>query len=81
MKLKELIQWVDEGREIEFDYEGKRYSITYFYNGDKREISFCEFYKDPTDVTTVEQLLRIPVNNKPLEKVWEKLRLEDMDIF
>ena len=59
MNLKELTAYVECGHEIEFLFDGKQYSITYWYpdnDENNRWISFCEFYKETTEVKTVEEL-------------------------
>lgn len=60
MTLEQLKEFVDMGNEIEFAYKGKKYSVTYFYpdeNSDEEAwISFCEFYKETTEVRTAEDL-------------------------
>lgn len=57
MTKEQLFEWVDTGRELEFKYKGKEYSIIYFGDeSDKTMISFCEFYKDTLDVYTVDEL-------------------------
>lgn len=82
MNLEELKELIETGREIEFDYRGKRYSITYFLNGDKEWISFCEFYQEPTNVLTIEELLPLIIEpDNSIEEVWNSLREEDVDIF
>lgn len=53
MTKEQLFEWVDTGRELEFNYKGKDYSITYFRKNRKICISFCEFYKETLDVATV----------------------------
>ena len=59
MTVEELRDYVSCGREIEFEFKGKRYSITYFEQNKKAWISFCEFYQEPTDVKTVDELLMV----------------------
>ena len=59
MTVEELRDYVSCGREIEFEFKGKRYSITYFEQNKKTWISFCEFYQEPTDVKTVDELLMV----------------------
>lgn len=82
MNLEELSELGETGREIEFDYRGKRYSITYFLNSDKEWISFCEFYQEPTNVLTVNDLLVLNVEpDNSVQEVWNSLREEDVDIF
>ena len=59
MNLEELKEYIETGREIEFNYNDKQYSITYWYpddNEDNKWISFCEFYKETTEVKTAEEL-------------------------
>ena len=56
MTKEQLFEWVDTGRELEFNYKGKDYSITYFRKNRKICISFCEFYKETLDVATVDEL-------------------------
>ena len=59
MNLQELIEYINTGDEIEFTFNGKQYSITYWYpddNESNRWISFCEFYQETTEVRTAEEL-------------------------
>ena len=47
------------GNELEFTYDGRDYSITYYYpdeNDDNVFISFCEFYKETSEVKTAKEL-------------------------
>lgn len=41
MSISEFINLVDEGHEIKFVYEGKKYSVTYGVIDEKEVISFC----------------------------------------
>lgn len=59
MNKEQLAEYVSQGREIEFQYKGKKYSITYGRIDGKDVISFCEFYKDSTEVVTVDELLDV----------------------
>ena len=74
---------VSTGREIEFEYNNKRYSVTYYRDreNNKRMISFCEFYQEPTDVKTVDELLAIKIDGITLEDVFSKLPDDAFDIF
>lgn len=56
MTKEQLFEWADTSRELEFNYKGKDYSITYFRKNRKICISFCEFYKETLDVATVDEL-------------------------
>lgn len=47
MTKEQLFEWVDTGRELEFNYKGKDYSITY-YNDDRKDfISFAKHMMRP----------------------------------
>ena len=71
---KECIELLTDGnREIEFAYNNKRYSITYFRENGKKKISFCEFYQEPTDVDTCSELLRIMVDGDTLGNILAKV--------
>jgi hypothetical protein len=59
MTFEQLKNYIYARNEIEFVYHGKKYSITYWYPDGKEDnayISFCEFYKDTTEVKTAEEL-------------------------
>lgn len=59
MNIDQLREYVSQGREIEFNYQGKQYSITYGVIDGKEVISFCEFYKETTEVETVDELVKV----------------------
>lgn len=82
MTKQELKDYVDCGREIEFNYRAKRYSITYYDpKKEKDYISFCEFHQEPIDVCSVEALAGIPLDGKTLMQVLESLTMNDIWIF
>lgn len=56
MTKEQLIEWVRTGREIEIEYKGKQYSITYYSDDREAFISFCEFYQETLDCKDVETL-------------------------
>lgn len=66
---QQLKNLVSHGREIEFEYEGKKYSITYYNDNRKKRISFCEFYKKPIDCSNVDELCDIS---------WDGIKVIDM---
>lgn len=72
---------IETNREIEFDYRGKRYSITYYNDKRKNYISFCEFYKTPIDVASAYQLLKIRIGKRTLEDIFWKLPDMVFDIY
>lgn len=81
MKIHDLKEWIDTGCEIEFTYNGKRYSITYGKKENGQEyISLCEFYKDDTEYDSLDDFIeRADIEGELLSKIWEKV--SDIDIF
>lgn len=71
---------MDCNREIEFNYFGKRYSITHYEENGKRMISFCEFYKEPTHVRTADEALPLKIGSKTLMEIFAKLPDSAFDI-
>jgi hypothetical protein len=58
MTKQELIDYMNTGNEIEFSYKKKRYSVTYFHEeGNSDWISFCEFYQDPDEFSSIDEFL------------------------
>ena len=59
MTFEQLEYYISVGHEIEYTYHGKEYSITYWCpdeNEDNALISFCEFFKETTEVKTALEL-------------------------
>ena len=72
-KKSELERLIKEGHEIEFEYERKKYSITYGEINGEDVISFCEFYKESVEVKTFEELLAIRYNDFVFGDIVESL--------
>ena len=81
MSKEELFDYIDQGHEIEFRYNGKKYSITYSPEGMEHFISFCEFYKEPSNVKTAEELLKVTRDGITVIKMLENLTEEDIWIY
>lgn len=62
-KVKEL---VENGREIEFDYNGEHYTISYYQENERNFIAFCNSKEEEKDVETVNDLLDIEIEGKTL---------------
>jgi hypothetical protein len=73
MKRDLLKECVQNGREIEFDYQGRQYSITYGKLDGTDCISFCEFYKETTDVSSFDELLDIVRYGTTVREMWQQL--------
>lgn len=81
MTKEQLFKWVDTGRELEFNYKGKDYSITYFRKNRKICISFCEFYKETLDVATVEELWNSTYKGIKLSDMLSSIPEDKVDVF
>ena len=81
MSKEELIELVNSGRELEFVFDKKRFSITYGIIDNKERISFCEFYKVSTEVDSVEELLKIERYGVAVETMIASIDKNDIWIF
>lgn len=81
MKKEYLMQLIHEGHEIEFEYNGKRYSICYGMIDDEEVISFCEFYKASKEVKTIEALLQLQYNDFIVENILEYIEDDKVWVF
>lgn len=84
MNKDELRELINENREIEFEWKKKKFSITYFYEGNNENdkwISFCEFYKEPIDVKTVDDLCKIEMYGISVLDMLISLSKKDFYIF
>ena len=81
MSKEQLMENISQGREIEFRYNGKKYSITYGTVGGKEVISFCEFYKETTEVDDVEELVKVKREGITVLEMLESLKDEDIYVF
>ncbi|SFS52521.1 hypothetical protein [Marininema halotolerans] len=75
MKYEELVEHLDSGREIEFTYKGKGYSITNTQDG----FSFCAKEEDSQDYPTYSELLRsIRIDRMTLKDIWESVEIDQI---
>lgn len=81
MDEQTLSQYVSEGREIEFEYNGKKYSITYGVLDGKEVISFCEFYQETTEVTSVDELVKVERDGVAVLAMLESLTEDKIWIY
>ena len=81
MTIEELKQLVETGREIEFTYKNKKYSITYGFIENEYVISFCEFYKETTEVSSFDNLLNVSREGVTVKEMIESIGDKDIDIF
>lgn len=81
MTKEQLFEWVDTGRELEFNYKGKDYSIIYFRKNRKIYISFCEFYKETLDVATVDELWNSTYKGIKLSDMLSSIPKDDVYVY
>lgn len=81
MTVNELKQYIEQGNEMEFVHDNKRYSITYGEIDGKEVISFCEFNKETTEVKTIDVLLEVKRDNRTVKEMIESLDEEHTWIF
>lgn len=81
MTIDILKKWVRTGRELEFNYKGKDYSITY-YNDDRKDfISFCEAYDETVDVATVDELWNSTYKGIKLSDMLSSIPEDDVYVY
>ena len=81
MTIDVLKKWVRTGRELEFNYRGKDYSITY-YNDDRKDfISFCEAYDETVDVATVDELWNSTYKGIKLSDMLSSIPEDDVYVY
>ncbi|MCM1523230.1 MAG: hypothetical protein NC120_02120 [Ruminococcus sp.] len=81
MKVNELTKLISAGREIEFLYGNKKFSITYGSVNGEDVISFCEFYKESTEVRTVDELLDVYRYDHSVKEMLSQISDDDIWIF
>ena len=81
MKKEYLTQLINEGHEVEFEYNGKKYSICYGIIDDEEVISFCEFYKDSKEVKTIEELLQLQYHDFIVEDILNYIEDDKVWVF
>ncbi|MBQ7989731.1 MAG: hypothetical protein IJ251_01635 [Oscillospiraceae bacterium] len=81
MSKEELLDYLDSGREIEFKWNGNMYSITYGKINGRSVISFCEFYKESTEVETPAELLNVKRDNTTVLDMLQSLTDNDIWIY
>ncbi len=82
MKIEAMEALMYMGREIEFDYNGNRYSIAYEEDEKgKTVIDFCKFTSGPVVFTNPYDIFDYQIGGKPLRKIFAELPDSAFDIF
>lgn len=71
IKFNDLYELIETGYDIEFSYKGIEYSIT---KTSEDKVSFCEFYKEPTNYDSIEDFMKYSKIDKVLlSDIWESV--------
>ena len=81
MTLERLTELIDEGHEIEYQFNGHKYSITYGIENGKEVISFCEFNQETTEVETITELISVNRNGFSVLEMITSIEEKDIWIF
>ena len=81
MKIECIESLIACNREIEFSYQNRRFSITYYNDNREKYISVCEEFQKPIDVRNVSELLRLKIGKYTLEKIFTVLPDSAIDIY
>ena len=79
---KEILKkWIRTGRELEFSFEGKDYSITYYNDKRKDYISFCQAYDETVDVSNVDELWNSTYKGMKVSDILSSVPEDDVYVF
>lgn len=81
MKRECIEELVKARREIEFQFHGARYSITYYNDDREKSISVCRFYETPVDVRNTDELFQLRIGRYTLEQIFAALPDNAFDIY
>ena len=81
MTREELLNYLKYGREIEFKYCEKMFSITYSPADQESYISFCEFYQEPIDVKTPQEVPDIIYEGITVMEMLQSITENDIWIY
>ena len=74
-------QMVGSHRLVDLDKIFEEYSITYGFMENEYVISFCEFYKETTEVRDFDSLLNVSRDGATVKEMIESVDEKDIDIF
>ena len=81
MTKNTLLDYLTCGREIEFKFNDKMYSITQGVLDGKHVLSFCEFNQETTEVENPEDVLAIERNGVSVLTMIESISDDDIWIY
>jgi len=80
MRTECIEELIHGKREIEFVYNHRRYSITYYNDNREKYISVCEYGHTPIDVKSSSEVLKIYIGKKTLAQIFSSLPDSSFDI-
>lgn len=83
MTRNDLLELINTGREIEFYFNNKCYSITYYNDDRKKYISIIEYNKEETihDVATADEALDVKMDGEHTVEFMLLNADQEIDIF
>lgn len=81
MNLDLMTEYIKNGREIEFSFDGKMYSITQGKLNGVRVISFCEFNKESTEVSSIAELMAVQRSGVTVLQMLKSVDQSDIWIY
>lgn len=82
MTKERVEEWMKSGREIEFVYKGKQYSLSPFVTGsNERWVSFCEYYQHNLDAKSVDDLWCQTYNGVKVSDILYSVPESEVDIY
>ncbi len=82
MRVECIEALINMEREIEFEYQGEMYSITYWRDeNNKFKVSYGKFYKDRAEFDNPYDVINHKVGDKTVEQIFAELPDDAFAIF
>lgn len=83
MKVSRVKELLSQGHEFEFEYNGKRYGLTWSdLEGDKNILCFYEFDSDNVvESSDIDEVLSATYNGCKISDIIETLDENEVDVF
>lgn len=82
MTREQVKIWMKTGREIEWEYKGKQYSLCPFLTANKEKwVSFCEFNEENLDAKDVDTLWNLTYKGISVKEIFESVSENSVDVF
>ena len=81
MDKKTLQEWIETGREIEFELNGINYSLTYSGDFEEYYIYFCQAYDETLDVKDFVTLWNSTYKGMKFSDIWKSVKYDDITLY